>query len=126
MVQHITDVIKEYQAKLCQLPFVPKTSFNRKALRYSGAVNKFSLTFLFSDHAIGVNFLKDVGIIRSKVQCNLCRRDMTWYAEPSVSDVFRCRWRRVHGARCYGARSIKHTICGGDDPQSRMRVTEHG
>jgi hypothetical protein len=36
MVQHITGVIKEQQAKLCQLQFVPKT------------------------------FLKDVGIIRSK------------------------------------------------------------
>jgi hypothetical protein len=31
-----------------------------------------------------VQFLKDVGLIRNKVQCNSCGRDMTSYADPSV------------------------------------------
>jgi hypothetical protein len=109
MVQHITDLIKEYQAKVCQLPFRPKASFHRDSMGYCCDVNKFFLAFLFCDHSTGVNFLKDVGIIRSEVQCNLCGRNMTWYAEPSVSDGFRWRCRRsVHGTRCSGARSIRH------------------
>ena len=45
--------------------------------------------FLFSDQATGIQFLKDVGLIRSKVQCNSCGRDMTWYAEPNIPDGFR-------------------------------------
>jgi hypothetical protein len=32
-----------------------------------------------------VQFLKDVGLIRNKVQCNSCGRDMTSYPDPSVS-----------------------------------------
>ena len=35
------------------------------------------INFLFSDRAVGLQFLKDVGLIRSKVQCNSCGRDMT-------------------------------------------------
>jgi hypothetical protein len=86
MVQSITDVIKEYQAKVCQLPFLPRASFHRDSMGYCGDV-KFFLTFLFCDHPTGVNFLKDVGIIRSEVQCNLCGRNMTWCADPSVSET---------------------------------------
>jgi hypothetical protein len=62
MVQSITNVIKEYQAKVSQLPFVPKASLNRDSMGYCGDVNKFFLTFLFCDHATGMNFLRDVGI----------------------------------------------------------------
>jgi hypothetical protein len=89
MVQHITNVIKEYQTKLCQLPFLPKTLFQRDSLGCSGDPNKIFLTFLFCDNRIGVQFLKDAGLIRRKVECNCCGRDMTCYAERSVPDGYR-------------------------------------
>jgi len=109
MVQRITSVIKEYQDRLREMHYVPKTSFGRDSLRYSGEANKLFLTFLFSDHAIGLQFLKDVGLIRSEVQCNLCGRDMTWHADTSAVDGFRWRCRRmVAGNRCSGSRSIRH------------------
>ena len=63
------------------MPYVPETSFRRDSLGYCGDANKLFLTFLFSDHAIGLQFLKDVGLIRSKVQCNSCGFDMTWHAD---------------------------------------------
>ena len=109
MVERITKIIKEYQDVLREKPYVPKTSFQRDSLGFSGDANKLFLTFLFSDHALGVQFLKDVGLIRSKVQCNSCSRDMTWYADPSVIDGFRWRCRRmVAGTRCHGSRSARH------------------
>jgi len=77
MVQRITTVIKEYHDSLHEMPHVPKTSFRRDSLRYSGEGNKLFLTFLFSNHAIGLQFRKDVGLIRSKVQYKSCCRDMT-------------------------------------------------
>jgi hypothetical protein len=81
-------------------------SFRRDSLGYPGDVNKLFLTFLFSDHNIGIQFLKDVGLICSKFQCNLCSRDMTWYADPSNLDGFRWQCRRmVAGTRCSGSRS---------------------
>ena len=49
---------------------------------FCGDANKLSLAFLFSDHAIGLQFLKDVGLIRSKLQCNSCGRGMAWHAAP--------------------------------------------
>jgi hypothetical protein len=70
MVQRITTIIKEYQDRLREMPYVPKSSFERDSLGFSGEANKLFLTFLYSNHAIGVQFLKDVGLIRSKVECN--------------------------------------------------------
>ena len=109
MVQHITSVIQEYQERLNQMPYVPRTSFRRASVGHSGDANKNFLMFLFSDQATGIQFLKDVGLIRSKVQCNCCGHDMTWYAEHNIPDGFswRCR-RRVAGKRCSGSGSIRH------------------
>ena len=109
MVRHITNVIKEYQDRLYETPYVPKTSYRRDSLGYCGDVNKNFLTFLFSDQATVTQFLKDVGLIRSKVQCNSCGRDMTCYADPNIPGGFRWRCRRmVAGTRCFRSRSIRH------------------
>jgi len=43
------------------MPNVPKTSYGRDSLGYGGDANKLFLTFLFSDHAIGIQFITDVG-----------------------------------------------------------------
>ena len=86
MVQRITNIIKDYQDRVRELPYVPATSFGRDSLGYPGDANKLFLTFLFCDRSMCIQFLKDVGLIRSKVQCNSCGRDMTWYADPSKLD----------------------------------------
>jgi len=43
-----------------------------------GGPNRDFLTYVFCNHGYAMRFLKDVGLLRSKVQCNTCRRDMTW------------------------------------------------
>ena len=109
MVQQITNIVKDYQYRVQELPYVPATSFRRDSLGYPGDANKLFLTFLFCDRNIGMQFLKDVGLICSKVQCNSCGRDMTWYADPSKLDDFKWRCRRmVAETRCSGSRSIRH------------------
>jgi hypothetical protein len=106
MVHHISNVIKEYQDKLREMPHVPKISYHRDSLGYCGDENETIFTFLFCNRDIGNQFMKDAGLIRSKVQCNSCGRDMTWYAEPSVPDGFKWRCRRmVRGNRCFWSRS---------------------
>jgi hypothetical protein len=91
MVNHVTKVLQEYQGKVSEMPFLVKCSFRRDSPGASGDVNKIFLTFLFCDHAISVQFLKDVGIIHSNVQCNSCGRNMSWQADATVPDGF--RWR---------------------------------
>jgi hypothetical protein len=109
MVHHITNVIKEYQDILREMPYVPKSPYRRDSLGYSGDANKNFLAFLFSDQPTGIQFLKDVGLIRNKVQCNFCGRDMISYADPNVLHGFRSRCpRMVAGTMCSGCRSIRH------------------
>jgi hypothetical protein len=76
MVDAITIVIKEYQRRLINMAYVPATTFGRAAPGKDGAANELFLTFLFSDE-VCVQFLKDVGLLRSKVTCNTCGRVMT-------------------------------------------------
>jgi len=68
---------------------VPKRSYRHTVLGISGCVNMVFLTFLFSDNDLGTQFLKDVGLIRSKVPCNTCSCDMTWCADPTTTYGFR-------------------------------------
>jgi len=77
MVHHISTIIKDYQDTIRETPYVPKTSFQRHSLGFNGDANKLFLMFVFSDHAIRLQFLKDVGLIHSNVQCNSCGRDMS-------------------------------------------------
>jgi hypothetical protein len=59
---------------------------------------------------LGIQFLKDVGLIRSKVTCNTCGRDMTWCADPKRKDGFRWRCCRKSVAVCSESKSIKHAL----------------
>ena len=91
-----------------EMPFVPKTSYGRASLGDDGEANKLFLTFLFSDTDLGIQFLKDVGLLRSKVRCNTCGRDMIWCAEPKPKDVFRWRCRRRAAVICSETKPIRH------------------
>ena len=73
MVGHIKEIISEYQRRLVEMPLVPKRSYGHSAVGINGCVNA---GFLFSDKDMGIQFLKDAGLIHSKVPCNTCGRDM--------------------------------------------------
>ena len=91
MVKYIQKIISEYQQRIVAMPYVPKRSYGHSALGINGVVNMVFLTFLFSDKDLGIQFLKDVGLIRNKVTCNTCGRDTTWCCDPTTTDGF--RWR---------------------------------
>jgi hypothetical protein len=55
---------------------VPRFSYGRALLRDDGAPNRLFITYLFSDQAMAIRFLQDVGLLRSQVQCNICGRDI--------------------------------------------------
>jgi hypothetical protein len=72
-----------------------------------GDANKLFLTYLI-DMVVGIQFLKDVGLILSNVTYNTCGRDMTWCAEPKRKDDFRLRYRRRAVAVCSESKSFEH------------------
>jgi hypothetical protein len=91
------------------MAFITKSSYGHPMLWEDGGPNRTFLTYLFSDHAMGIQFFKDEGLLWSKMQCNTCGRDVTWSAQPNIPEGLRWRCRRkVAGAKCSESRSIKH------------------
>ena len=109
MVQRINEVCSKYQDRLREMQAIPRLSYGRGLQRRDGAPNRMFLTCLFCHHELAIQFLKDVELIRCKVQCNTCERDMTWSADPNRCDGFRWRCRRsVAGVKCHASTSIRH------------------
>ena len=71
------------------------------------ANNKF-LTSLFIDKKLGIQFLKYVELLRSKVTYNTCGCNMAWCAGPKLMDGFRWRWRRTSASICCASTSVRY------------------
>jgi hypothetical protein len=109
MAQKICEFVADYEKRLQEIPFVPRSSYRYPMLREDGGPNRDFLTYLFCDRGMAMQFLMDVGLLRSKVQCNTCGRDITWSVEPSIPEGFwwQCR-KKVAGVKCSESRSIKY------------------
>jgi hypothetical protein len=68
----VTSVIQTYEKRLNSKPYVCSTTFGRATLGASSVSNMLFLSFPFSDPDVGVQFLKDVALIRSSVVCCKC------------------------------------------------------
>ena len=90
----VTPVIETCQRRLNSKPYFPSTTFGRATLGANGVVNKLFLAFLFSDLDVGVQFLKDVGLIKSCMVCCKC-----WSAYRDLE---------AHG---YTHQTVNHATC---------------
>jgi len=108
MVANTTEIVMCYEERVQSMPIVPRLSHGRRMLRSDGGPNRLLLIYLFTDHSMATEFLKDIGLLRRMMQCNSCGRDMTWSVR-SVSDrfVWQCQ-RRVTGAAGNQSTSIRH------------------
>jgi len=93
MLEELCEVVNEYEKRLRQMPFVSRSSHGRPMLREDGGSNRNFRKLVLCVQGFAMQFLKDVGLYRSKVQCNTCGRDMT-SAEPSIPEGFRWRFRK--------------------------------
>jgi len=91
MFQRMKHVVAEYEDRLRKMQSLPRFSYGRGMVRKDVTPNRISLTYLFGQRKLAIQFLKDVGLIQSKVQCNICERHMTWSADPHRAEEF--RWR---------------------------------
>ena len=46
-------------------------------LKDDGGPNRYFPMYLFCEQSIAIEFLKDIGVLRSMMQCNTYVRDMT-------------------------------------------------
>jgi len=65
----VTSVVEIYERRQNSKPCICSTTFRRTTLGATGVPNTLFLAFLFSDPDVGVQFLKDVGLIRSSMVC---------------------------------------------------------
>jgi len=54
MVEHIKQIISEYQLRIVEMSHMPKRSYGHSAVGINGSVNMVFLTFLFSDKDLGI------------------------------------------------------------------------
>jgi hypothetical protein len=77
MGERIANVIATYQDCLLRMSFLPATSYGSATLGDVGVANKLLIAFLFIDPDVGMQFLKDVELIRSMMACTTCGCQMT-------------------------------------------------
>jgi len=94
MVGNIQEIVDEYEKRLQKMPFIPRGSFRSRMLRQDSGPNRDFIIYLFCDSGLAMPFLKDVGLLRSKLQCNTCGQVKTWSSEFSIPEGFRWRCRR--------------------------------
>jgi len=108
MVDRVVKIFHEYEERLRSSDNVPRFSYGRRMMRDDGDPNRYFLMYLFCEQSMGIQFLKDIGLLRSKMQCNTCGRDMTWSADRNITESFRWRCHRsVARNRCNQSVSIK-------------------
>jgi len=82
-------VVAEYKDRLRNMHSLLRFSYGRGMVRKDSAPNRIFLVYLFGHQELVIHFLKDVGLIWSKVQCNICDRDMSWSADPHCTEGIR-------------------------------------
>jgi hypothetical protein len=104
-------VVNEYEKRLQEMSFVPRSSYGLAMLREDGDPNRNFLTYVSCDQGFAMKVLKDVGMLPSKVQRSTCGRHISWSAEPIIHDryTWRCR-KNVAGVKCYESMSIKQDL----------------
>jgi transposase-like protein len=90
------------------MPFAPTSSFGRAALGDDGTANKLFLTYLFINMDIGIQFLRDMGLIHRQMSCNTCSRDMTWCVQSQSKVGFIWACRRHAATVCNQFKFAKH------------------
>lgn len=94
MVAPILNLVTDYEERQ-RKQYVPRFSYGRCMLRDDGGSNRLFLNYLFTDQAMTIQFPQELGLLRSKGQCNTCGRDMQWFADSNLPEGF-C-WRCEEG-----------------------------
>jgi len=84
----VTFLIQTYVYERCLSSklYFSSTTFGRATIGANGVPNKLFLAFLFSDPNVDVQFLKDVGLIRSSGMSCKCGSQIFWNVDTNRKD----------------------------------------
>jgi hypothetical protein len=77
-------LVAEYEQRLRSMQRVSLFPYGRRMLRNDGGPNRVFFYNLFSDRETAIEFLKEVGLIRSKMPCKTCGQYMAWSADSNL------------------------------------------
>jgi hypothetical protein len=77
MVERFRAVISENQQQIIGMLFATNISLGRTVLSDDNTGNKLFLTYLFIHRDVGIQFLKETGLIPTQMTCKTCGRVMT-------------------------------------------------
>jgi hypothetical protein len=76
--ENTAKIVMDYKERGRNMRGVPRLSHGRRLLRSDEGSKKMSIDFVFSDHSMGIEFLRDIGLLQKTRQCKSCGQDMTW------------------------------------------------
>jgi len=88
MVEHLLQVVTEYEELLWRNDYMPRLSYGCRMEQDDSGLNRYFLMYLFSEQSMAIEFLENVGLLRSKMQYNTCGRDVTWSADLNISEGY--------------------------------------
>jgi len=102
----VTSVIQTYVYERClnSKLYVCSTTFGHATFGANGVPDKLFLAFLFSDPNVEVQFLKDVGLIRSSMVSCKCGSQISWYVDTNRKDGNQLPCRRI----TFASASFRH------------------
>jgi len=78
MVEKVIHITSDYEERLRRCQYVRRMSFGRRMMRDDCAPKRFFHMYSFCDESMVIQYLKGIGLLWSKMQCNNCGRDVTW------------------------------------------------
>jgi len=60
MMVHISEVVTQYEEHVWRMQKVPRFSYGRRMVRADGVPNRLLFYTLFNDHAMAIEFLKEI------------------------------------------------------------------
>jgi hypothetical protein len=109
MASPFSTAVTQYQEELRKLHTVPRASYGNTIVGRKGSPNPLFFGFVFFDHARGIQFLQDCGLLKREMFCPKCESNMSFCRSAASIDKYRwkcCKGKR--GQRCNGSLSVRH------------------
>jgi hypothetical protein len=110
MASHFSTVVTKYKEELRKLHTIPRASYGNTIVGKEGFPNPLFFWFLFVDHARGIRFLQDCGLLKREMFCIKYESNMSFCRSARGIDEYRwkcCKGKR--GQRWNSSKSLRYS-----------------
>jgi transposase-like protein len=109
MASPLSTVVTKYQEELRKLHTIPRASYGNTIVG-EGFPNTLFFGFLFADHARGIRFLQDCGLLKREMFCIKCESNMSFCRSAGGIDEYRWKCRKgKRSQRCNRSKSVRYS-----------------